>query len=255
MTTKVPTALLEGTALTAFGGLTLAADRLPYATGASTMALATFTEFARTLLDGEDAEAARGNLGLGALATVNSVGAATINDDSVGNAKLRDSAALSVIGRSANSTGDPADIAAGADGHVLRRSGTTLGFGQITIASHSDIVTGDYAPTFTNGANMDSAASSIVHYKRVGNHVDLWGGVSIDPGSGAVGTATDFYMTVPIASNFGTTSDAAGVFTAQSGGPYCGTIRAEVGTRLQFNFASQHTGAITYRFWVSYKII
>ena len=46
---------------------------------------------------------------------------------------LRDSVALSVIGRSANSTGDPADIAAGTDHQVLRRSGTSLGFGSIAL--------------------------------------------------------------------------------------------------------------------------
>ena len=59
---------------------------------------------------------------------------AKIANDSVDNTKLRNSAALSVIGRSANSTGDPADIAAGTDGHVLRRSGTGLGFGQVVSA-------------------------------------------------------------------------------------------------------------------------
>jgi hypothetical protein len=60
--------------------------------------------------------------------------AATIAANAVTNTKLRDSSALSVIGRSANSTGDPADIAAGTDGHVLRRSGTTLGFGTVATA-------------------------------------------------------------------------------------------------------------------------
>lgn len=58
---------------------------------------------------------------------------ATGTTDGVTDAKLRQSTALTVIGRSANSTGAPADIAAGTDGHVLRRSGTTLGFG--TLAS------------------------------------------------------------------------------------------------------------------------
>ena len=59
-------------------------------------------------------------------------------NNSVTNARLRDSSALSVIGRSANSTGDPADIAAGTDGHVLRRSGTTLGFGTVATAGIAD---------------------------------------------------------------------------------------------------------------------
>ncbi len=53
-------------------------------------------------------------------------------------AKLRNSAALSVIGRSANSGGVPADIAATVDGQVLRRAGTTLGFGTIATAGIAD---------------------------------------------------------------------------------------------------------------------
>jgi len=64
--------------------------------------------------------------------------ATTIANNAVGNTKLRDSAALSVIGRSANSSGDPADIAAATDGHVLRRSGTALGFGQIATGGITD---------------------------------------------------------------------------------------------------------------------
>lgn len=54
-----------------------------------------------------------------------------IANNAVSNAKLRDSSGLSVIGRSANSTGDPADIVGSAN-QVLRVSGTTLGFGTIT---------------------------------------------------------------------------------------------------------------------------
>ena len=59
-------------------------------------------------------------------------------DNAVTNAKLRDSAALSVMGRSANTVGDPADITAGLDGQVLRRSGTTVGFGQVVAAGIAD---------------------------------------------------------------------------------------------------------------------
>lgn len=67
--------------------------------------------------------------------TVSAGGATwTIDNDVVSDAKLRNSAALSVIGRSANSTGDPADIAAANDAEVLRRSGTTLGFGTVATA-------------------------------------------------------------------------------------------------------------------------
>lgn len=62
-------------------------------------------------------------------------GPTAVPNNSITDAKLRDSSALSVIGRASNSVGDPADIAAASDGDVLRRSGTALGFGAIPESS------------------------------------------------------------------------------------------------------------------------
>lgn len=56
-----------------------------------------------------------------------------IVDDSISDAKLRNSAAVSVIGRSANSAGDPADIAASANDTLLRRVSDAVGFGALTL--------------------------------------------------------------------------------------------------------------------------
>lgn len=66
-----------------------------------------------------------------------------IADAAVTSAKLRDSSANSVIGRAANSTGVPADIAASAADQVFRMNGagTALGFGAIDI-SKSAAITG-----------------------------------------------------------------------------------------------------------------
>jgi hypothetical protein len=61
-----------------------------------------------------------------------------LNSDVVGNANLRDSAGVSVIGRAANSTGDPADIVAGADDRLLARTGGVLGFVQATLGMIPD---------------------------------------------------------------------------------------------------------------------
>ncbi len=73
--------------------------------------------------------------------TIPDLGIATnfINNDAVTNVKLRNSGALSVIGRSVNSSGDPADISAtAASGAVLRESGSVLGFGTIATAGITD---------------------------------------------------------------------------------------------------------------------
>lgn len=84
-------------------------------------------------------------------------GSATVADNSITNAKLRDSAALSVIGRSANSSGDPADIATSADGDVLRRDGTTLGFGTITGTSIASSAALAGSPTTTTQSAGDAS--------------------------------------------------------------------------------------------------
>lgn len=54
-----------------FTGTPTAADRVPYFTGVDTAALAVQTSYARTFLDDVDAPTARGTLGLGTAATVN----------------------------------------------------------------------------------------------------------------------------------------------------------------------------------------
>jgi hypothetical protein len=71
----------------------------------------------------------------------NAVQTVKIVNNAVTDAKLRDSAALSVIGNATNASADPADIVAGTDGHVLRRSGTTLGFGTLPAASVTGLAT------------------------------------------------------------------------------------------------------------------
>ena len=78
-----------------------------------------------------------------------------IADNAVTDAKLRDSGALSVIGRSANSSGDPADISAtAASAAVLRESGSTVGFGTVATAGVAD-------NAITDAKLADMAANSV----------------------------------------------------------------------------------------------
>ena len=76
---------------------------------------------------------------------------ANVVANSVGNTQLRQGGALTVVGRSANSTGNVADIAAtAASGAVLRESGSTIGFGTIATAGIAD-----GAVTLAKMANID----------------------------------------------------------------------------------------------------
>ncbi len=64
--------------------------------------------------------------------------AVIVKTNGVGNSQLRQSAALSVIGNSTNATANVADIVAASDAQVLRRSGTTVGFGTVATAGIAD---------------------------------------------------------------------------------------------------------------------
>ena len=147
--------------------------------GAGVVEEITCTAAGRALIDDADAAAQRTTLGLGTLATqsgtfsgtssgtntgdqtitltgdVTGSGtgsfAATIAANAVSNAKFRQSAGLSIVGRSANTTGDVADIT-GTDGQVLRVSGTTLGFGTVATAGIADD-----AVTFAKMQNIGTA--------------------------------------------------------------------------------------------------
>jgi hypothetical protein len=119
---------------------------------------------------------------------------ATLVNDSVGNSKLRDSAALSVIGRSANSAGDPADIAAANDGEVLRRNGTAVGFGTVATAG----ITND---AVTNAKLADMVQDTIkgrTSGAGTGDPVDLTATQVATIISSAIATA----LTLPVVASY-----------------------------------------------------
>jgi len=107
--------------------------------------------------------------------------AATIANNAVTNAKLRDSGALSVIGRSANSSGDPADISATpASAAVLRESGSTLGFGTIATAGIADDAVTypkiqDVSAT-DRLLGRDTAAAGVIEEIPVSSGIEFTGG-------------------------------------------------------------------------------
>lgn len=107
--------------------------------------------------------------------------ASTISNNAVTDSKLRDSLGTSVIGRSSSTTGDPADIQATTDGHVLLRSAGNLLFGLISGDSISSIdwskITG--TPTtlggygITNAYTKTEADNKFVPYTGANANVNL----------------------------------------------------------------------------------
>lgn len=83
---------------------------------------------------------------------------ASLINGSVAYARFVDGTGLSIIGRSANSAGANADIVASSDYQVLRRSGTSIGFGAIAL-NQSNAVTGTL-PVGNGGTGVDAILSA-----------------------------------------------------------------------------------------------
>jgi hypothetical protein len=103
-----------------------------------------------------------------------------IADDAVTNAKLRNSGALAVIGRAANSTGDPADIAAtAATDAVLRESGSALGFGTVATGglANDAVTTAKIANDAVANAKLGNMAEATIKGRKAlsgtGDPIDL----------------------------------------------------------------------------------
>jgi hypothetical protein len=99
---------------------------------------------------------------------------ANVPDGSISNAKLRDGGACSVIGRSANSGGDVADISAASNGTVLTRTGdalsfvaiSTLGALQVYMMGASSINTGQNVKTYLNQEHSTQAGNTSNQFRR-----------------------------------------------------------------------------------------
>lgn len=155
--------------------------------------------------------------------------ATTIAANAVTNAKFRQSAGLSVIGRSANTTGDVADITGAANG-VLRISGTTLAFGAVDLTTA--MVTGDLP--FSNIAQIatdrllgrDTAATGDIEALTVSGGIEFTGtgGIQTSAFTGDVtktagGTATTIANNAVSFAKF-VAAPSAGIVWATGAGNY-----------------------------------
>lgn len=127
--------------------------------------------------------------------TITSSGVTAIGVNKVLDPMIRQSAGLTVIGRSANTTGNVADITATADGQVLRRSGTVLGFGSIDL-SQANTVGASVLPVVNGGTGQSSYTDGqLLIGNSSGNTLTKASltqsvGITITAGSGSIAVAT-----------------------------------------------------------------
>lgn len=144
------------------------------------------------------------------LNTIATDGAVDLTDSVTGDlpfANLAQIAGLSVLGVTGNSTADVAAITAGTDNMVLRRSGTSLAFGAVNLAS-SDAVTGVLdetnggtgQSTITTGDILQGTASNTLGKLAsvaTGNAL-ISGGVATANSWGKIGLTTHVSGTLPV---------------------------------------------------------
>lgn len=160
--------------LTAIAGLVSGADLLPYFTGSGTASLATFTAFARSLVDDADAATARGTLGLTAAATATPA-ALTKTDDANVTLTLGGTPATALLQASSITVGWSGTLAAARGGFgadVSAQSGVplfatgaatftgTTGTGNFVRATDPALAGNPTAPTPTAGDNDTSIATT-----------------------------------------------------------------------------------------------
>lgn len=102
----------------------------------------------------------------------------SVSNASVTDAMLSDSAAVSVLGRSVNSTGVKADIAAAANGLFLGRSNSTLGFVKIGLTNLSMYDVNPVGQTNGQALIWDTPGGYWTNANVKGYTMTFWAGVT-----------------------------------------------------------------------------
>lgn len=109
-----------------------------------------------------------------------------------------------------------------------------------------------YTPSLTAGTNVDACTPYSSKYLRIGNVVLVGIYIAVDPT--ANGASTDLLISLPIASNFGASSNAAGIGISSTG-TEPGAVYANAATdELKLVFVSATTSNHYYMMNVIYYI-
>lgn len=116
------------------------------------------------------------------------------------------------------------------------------------------LASGVYTPTLTTVANLASASPVQCQYLRVGSVVTVSGLVVMQ--ATASGVSTQLNVSLPVASNFGSSADCGGVgFCAGVSGLGFGVYAQSTARTARFEFVPSVTTNNTYEFTFTYRII
>lgn len=133
--------------------------------------------------------------------------------------------------------------------------GTAPTIDDLTIGSGTagNVYYGTFTPSLTNVTNIAASTASAGQYMRVGNTVTFSGQVNIDPTAAGY---TVLRMTIPVASNFSASRNAAGTFsslsTTQADGG--GILADTVGDQLEFRYIAVGTANTAFSFHATYLV-
>lgn len=151
----------------------------------------------------------------------------SLDNNGVSDAKLRDSAGISVIGRSAGTVGDPADIAATTDGDVLRVAGGVLGFGAVPYGSITFAGTNNVLAKFSGTTIADSTITDTGALVTVANAMRVTGNFDVNTSKFTVAAATGNTLvagTLDATGNFAVNTDKFTVAAATGNTLVAGTL-------------------------------
>lgn len=113
---------------------------------------------------------------------------------------------------------------------------------------------GVYTPTLTNVANLDASTAYECQYIQVGTTVAVSGRVDVDPTAPAA--STQLGVSLPIASNFGTTQDCGGcAFASGIAGQGAAMLADVTNDRAQMQWVSADVTNQAMYFTLQYQLI
>lgn len=125
--------------------------------------------------------------------------------------------------------------------------------GIVTAIAAGTYASGTYTPTLTLVSNLDAATANASFWTRTGDVVSVSGIISVNATAAAT---TELGISLPIASNFGTFRDCAGVAFAPTSSGMGAAIGADAANdRAEMEWVAVALGAHNMHFNFSYRVI